>query len=55
MITVSNEIQKTLELVKKASDKLNDAGDVESTTLDNAASHLKCVIDMLEYYLKENE
>ena len=66
MITVSNEnktrvdylvykeVEKTLTLVKQASDTLNDTGDVESTTLDNASSHLKCAIDMLDHYLQEN-
>ena len=66
MLTISNEnkarvdylvykeIEKTLELVKTANDTLNDTGDVESTTLDNASSHLKCAIDMLDHYLKEN-
>jgi hypothetical protein len=33
---------------------LNDTGDVESDSLDNASSHLKCVIDMLDHYLRAN-
>jgi len=51
---VYKEIQKTLDLVKQANDTLNDTGDVESDSLDNASSHLKCAIDMLDHYLKAN-
>jgi len=51
---VYKEIEKTLALVKQANDTLNDTGDVESDSLDNASSHLKCAIDMLDHYLKAN-
>jgi len=51
---VYKEIQKTLDLVKQANETLNDTGDVESDSLDNASSHLKCAIDMLDHYLKAN-
>ena len=54
LTTVSKEIEKTLELVKQANNILNDTGDVESDSLDNASSHLKCVIDMLDHYLRAN-
>jgi len=49
---VYKEIEKTLALVKQANDTLNDTGDVESDSLDNASSHLKCAIDMLDHYLR---
>jgi len=54
LTTVTKEVEKTLDLVKQANDILNDTGDVESDSLDNASSHLKCVIDMLDHYLKAN-
>jgi len=54
LTTVSKEIEKTLELVRQANNILNDTGDVESDSLDNASSHLKCVIDMLDHYLRAN-
>jgi hypothetical protein len=33
---------------------LTDTGDTESTTLDNAMSHLTCAVDMVDRYLEEN-
>ena len=66
MITVSNEnkdrvdylvykqVTEILALVKQANETLNDTGDIESDSLDNASSHLKCAIDMLDHYLKAN-
>jgi hypothetical protein len=51
---VYKQVTETLALVKQASETLNDTGDVESDSLDNASSHLKCVIDMLDHYLRAN-
>jgi len=66
MVTVSNEnktrvdylgykqVTEVLALVKQANETLNDTGDIDSDSLDNASSHLKCAIDMLDYYLRAN-
>ena len=50
---VYKQVTECSELLKKASDILNDTGDTESTTLDNAMSHLKSAVDMVERYLEE--
>jgi len=66
MVTVSNEnktrvdylgykqVTEVLALVKQANETLNDTGDIDSDSLDNASSHLKCAIDMLDHYLRAN-
>jgi len=66
MITVSNEnktrvdylvykqVKECNELLKKASVILHDTGDTDSTTLDNAMSHLTCAVDMTTRYMEEN-
>ena len=51
---VYKQVKECNELLQKASDILNDTGDTESTTLDNAMSHLKCAVDMTGRYLEEN-
>ena len=51
---VYKQVTETLALVKQASETLNDTGDVEFASLDNASSHLKCAIDMLDHYLRAN-
>jgi hypothetical protein len=51
---VYKQVEEVLTLVKQANETLNDTGDVESDSLDNASSHLKCAIDMLDHYLRAN-
>lgn len=51
---VYKELTECSSLLKKAKDILTDTGDTESTTLDNAMSHLKCAVDMVDRYLEEN-
>ena len=51
---VFKQVKECNELLKKASTILHDTGDTDSTTLDNAMSHLKCAVDMTTRYLKEN-
>jgi len=51
---VYKQVTECSALLKKASEILNDTGDVESDSLDNASSHLKCAVDMLDHYLKAN-
>jgi len=51
---VYKQVTEVLALVKQANETLNDTGDVESDSLDNASSHLKCAVDMLDHYLKAN-
>ena len=48
---VYKQVTECSELLKKASEILNDTGDTESTTLDNAMSHLKSAVDMVELSL----
>jgi len=66
MVTVSNENKERVEALvdrntgealdklEAASVLLHDTGDVESDTLDNAMSHLKCAVDMVTRF-RENE
>jgi len=51
---VYKQVTECSALLKKASEILNDTGDVESDSLDNASSHLKCAVDMLDHYLRAN-
>lgn len=51
---VYKQLTECNSLLKKAKDILTDTGDTESTTLDNAMSHLKCAVDMVDRYLEEN-
>ena len=51
---VYKQVTECSALLKKASEILNDTGDTESTTLDNAMSHLKCSVDMVDRFLEEN-
>ena len=51
---VYKQVTEVLALVKQANETLNDTGDIDSDSLDNASSHLKCAIDMLDYYLRAN-
>ena len=66
MLTISNEnavrvwslVDKNtgdaLDKLQAASVLLHDTGDVDSDTLDNAMSHLKCAVDMVTRF-RENE
>jgi len=49
---VYKQVTEVLVLVKQANETLNDTGDIDSDSLDNASSHLKCAIDMLDHYLR---
>jgi len=51
---VYKQVTEVLALVKQANETLNDTGDIDSDSLDNASSHLKCAIDMLDHYLRAN-
>jgi len=51
---VYKQVTEVLALVKQANETLNDTGDIDSDSLDNASSHLKCAVDMLDHYLRAN-
>ena len=51
---VYKQVTEVHALVKQANETLNDTGDIDSDSLDNASSHLKCAIDMLDHYLRAN-
>jgi len=51
---VYKQVTEVLALVKQANETLNDTGDIDSDSLDNASNHLKCAVDMLDHYLRAN-
>ena len=51
---IDKQTGEVLDLLTEASTLLHDTGDIESDTLDNAMTHLKCAVDMLVRY-RENE
>jgi len=54
MELINKNTGEALDLLVKAATLLHDTGDVDSDTLDNAMSHLKCAVDMVTRF-RENE
>ena len=53
-VDVDKNTGDALDKLQAASVLLHDTGDVDSDTLDNAMSHLKCAVDMVTRF-RENE
>lgn len=53
-VNIDKNTGEALDLLSDAVVLLHDTGDIESDTLDNAMSHLKCAVDMVTRF-RENE